>query len=127
MKSTLKVKGSGISHYSEYQGKKQDDTRIELRFLENGTYLVMANGTSQPVTGEDVVTSKAEGTCDNQPEKTKPVPREITIPLKVIFGPYTGKASDKQLQERDEKKIKDPVTHENQTITIDFSLKQKEN
>lgn len=127
MKSTLKVKGSGISHDSEYQGKKQDDTRIELRFLENGTYLVIAKGTSKPVTGQDVVIMKAEGTCDNQPEQTKPVPREITVPLKAIFGPYPGKATDKQLQQKDEKKVKDPATGEEQRITIDFSLKQKEN
>lgn len=127
MKSTLKVKGSGISHDSEYQGKKQDDTRVELRFLENGTYLVIAKGTSKPVTGQDVVTMKAQGTCDSQPEQTKPVPREITVPLKAIFGPYTGKATDKLLQQKDEKKVKDPVTREEQTITIDFSLRQKEN
>jgi len=127
MKSTLKVKGSGISHDSEYQGKKQDDTRVELRFLENGTYLVIAKGTSKPVTGQDIVTMKAEGPCDSQPEQTKPVPREITVPLKAIFGPYTGKATDKLLQQKDEKKVKDPVTREEQTITIDFSLRQKEN
>lgn len=127
IKSTLNVKGTGISHQSEYQGKKQDDTRIELKFLENGTYLVLASGTSQSITGQDIVTKSAVGTCDNEPENTKPVPRDITVPLKVIFGPYTGKATDKQLQEQDEKKIKDPVTHEEQSIKIDFSLKQQEN
>lgn len=127
LKSTFKVKGTGISHDSEYQGNKQDDTRIELKFLENGTYLVVASGTSKPVTGQDIVTKSAQGTCDNEPENTNPVPREITVPLKVIFGPYTGKASDKQLQEQDEKKIKDPVTHEEQSVKIDFSLKQQEN
>lgn len=127
IKSAFNVKGTGISHKSEYQGNKQDDTRIELKFLENGTYLVVASGTSQPVTGQDVVTKSAQGTCDNEPENTKPVPREITVPLKVIFGPYTGKASDKELKERDEKKIKDPVTREEQSVTIDFSLKQQEN
>lgn len=127
MKSSLNVKGTGISHDSEYQGKKQDDTRVELKFLENGTYLVVASGTSLPVKGQDLVTRRAEGTCDNEPQNTKPVQREITVPLKVIFGPYTGKASDKELHERDEKKVKDPVTHEDQKITIDFSLKQKEN
>jgi hypothetical protein len=127
MKSTLKVKGSGISHESEYQGKEQDDTRIELRFLENGTYLVIAKGTSKPVTGQDVIIMKAEGTCDSQPEQTKPVSREITVPLRAIFGPYPGKATDKFLQQKDEKKVKDPATREEQTITIDFSLKQKEN
>jgi hypothetical protein len=127
LKNSMKVKGQGISHESEFQGKKQDDTRVELRFLENGTYLVIAKGTSQPVTGQEMVTVQAEGTCDNQPEQTKPVQRDITVPLKAIFGPYTGKTTDKLLQEKDEKKVTDPVTREQQTITIDFSLKQKEN
>jgi hypothetical protein len=58
MTSSLKVKGTGISHESSFQGKKQDDTRIELQFLESGKYLVVAKGTSQAVTGEDKVVTK---------------------------------------------------------------------
>ena len=71
--------------------------------------------------------TKAEGTCDNQPQQTKTETREITIPLNVIFGPYAGKSTDKLLQEKDEKKIKNPANHEEEIISIDFSLKQKEN
>lgn len=127
LSSSLKVKGQGISHDSQFQGKKQDDTRVELRFLESGQYLLIAKGTSLPVTGEDKITSLAQGTCDNQPQETKVLPRDITVPLQVIFGPYTGKATDKILQQKDTKDVIDPVTREKQTITIDFSLKQKEN
>ena len=127
MTSSLKVKGTGISHDSQFQGKKQDDTRIELNFLENGQYLVVAKGTSQAVTGEDKVVTKAEGTCDNQPQETKLLPRDIRVPLRVIFGPYDGKATDKLLQQKDTKEVKDPSTNEKQTITIDFSLTQKDN
>lgn len=126
MKSSMKVKGQGISHESIHNGQKQDDTRIEIDFFENGQYVIKPKGTSQPVTGEDIITLKAEGTCDNQPDQTKPTPREIKVPLKVIFGPYTGKSTDKLLQQKDTKKVKDPITGENQIITIDFSLKQKE-
>jgi hypothetical protein len=125
--SSMKVKGTGISHESTFQGKKQDDTRIELNFLENGQYLVVAKGTSQAVTGEDKVVTQAEGTCDNQPQETKIVPRDIRVPLRVIFGPYNGKATDKILQQKDTKEIKDPISNEKQTITIDFSLNQKDN
>lgn len=127
MTSSLKVKGTGISHESTFQGKKQDDTRIELQFLESGKYLVLAKGTSNPVTGEDKIVTQAQGTCDNQSQETKIVPRDIRVPLRVIFGPYEGKATDKLLTQKDTKEIKDPVTNEKQTITIDFSLKQKEN
>ena len=126
MTSSMKVKGTGISHDSQFQGKKQDDTRIELQFLESGKYLVLAKGTSQPVTGEDKVVSKAEGTCDNQPQEIKLLPRDIRVPLRVIFGPYDGKATDKILQQKDTKEVKDPSTNEKQTITIDFNLQQKD-
>lgn len=126
MTSSMKVKGTGISHDSQFKGKKQDDTRVELQFLESGKYLVVAKGTSQPVTGEDKVVTQAQGTCDNQPQETKPLLRDIRVPLRVIFGPYDGKATDKHLQQKDTKEVKDPVSNEKQTITIDFSLTQKE-
>jgi hypothetical protein len=122
---SMKVKGNGISHESTYKGKPQDDTRIELKFLENGTYLLIAKGTSKPATGEEKVVSSAVGTCDNMPQETKTVLKEITIPLKLIFGPYEGKTTDKLLQQRDTKVFLDPLNKEKTTVTIDFSLTQK--
>jgi len=124
--SSMNVKGNGISHESSRNGKPQDDTRIELKFMENGTYYVIAKGTSQPVTGEDKVAIKAEGTCDNLPQETKVVPREIKIPLKQIFGPYQGKTTDKILQQKDTKEVTNPATSEKSTLTIDFTLNQKD-
>lgn len=124
--SSMKVKGSGISHVSFREGKVQDDTRIELRFMDDGTYLLIAKGTSQAITGEDKVITQAEGTCDNIPQETKVVPREIKIPLKVIFGPYQGKTTDKVLQQKDTKEITDPATKEKSTISIEFTLNQKD-
>jgi hypothetical protein len=122
--SSMKVKGSGISHESSRDGKPQDDTRVELKFMENGTYLVVAKGTSQPVTGEEKVVAEAQGTCDNMPRETKVIPKEIKIPLKVIFGPYNGKTTDKVLQQKDSKEETDPATREKTAITIDFTLTQ---
>ena len=125
-KSSMKIKGQGISHDSRFKGQKQDDTRIELEFFENGQYVLKAKGTSLPVQGEEVLSRKAEGTCDNEPEETNRFPRDIRVPLKVIFGPYNGKTTDNVLQQKDTKKVKDPITDENQTITIDFTLNRKE-
>jgi len=125
-KSSMKVKGQGISHESKFKGQKQDDTRIELEFFENGQYVLKAKGTSLPVKGEEMLSRKAEGTCDNEPEESKPVQRDIRVPLKVIFGPYGGKTTDKILQQKDTKKVKDPITDEYQTISIDFTLNRKE-
>lgn len=123
MKRSLKVKGSGISHNSIFKGKEQDDTRVELRFLENGTYLVVAKGTSKPATGEENQTMKAEGTCDNQSEETKLVPREVTVPLNVILGPFPGKSTDKILTQKDSITQRNPLTNAMETITYDFTLK----
>ena len=121
--TSFKVNGSGISHESKYKGRYQDDTRIDLKFLEEGKYILIAKGTSQPVTGEENVTTHAEGTCDNQPQQTKPEPRDMKVPLMVIFGPYDGKSTDKVLQQNDSKKIDGPGIGEKTTITIDFNLK----
>lgn len=118
---SFKVKGSGISHESERAGKRQEDTRIELEFLSDGTYYILVKGTSLPVTGEEKVVEKAIGTCDNMPEETKIVPREISIPLWAVFGPYPGKPLDKILQQNDHKTIK-TFSDEKSTITIDFTL-----
>ena len=123
---SMKVKGSGISHQSSREGKPQDDTRIELKFLDDGTYFVIAKGASQAVTGEEKVVIKAEGTCDNIPSETKVVPREVKVPLKVIFGPYNGKTTDKTLQQKDTKETTDASTNEKSTFTIDYTLNQKE-
>lgn len=121
-KRSMEVRGSGISQTSFYNGKAQYDTRIDLEFLEDGTYIMIVKATSLPVTGTDNVTTHAEGTCDNIPLTTIPEPREIKIPLMMIFGPYTGDASSKVLHERDSKEVNDPITGEKTTITIDFTL-----
>ena len=122
------VEGSGISHESSYKGKPQEDTRIELEFVAEGTlnYYLIAKGTSLPVTGEEKSFEEAQGTCDNLPRTTKSNPREIRIPLWVVFGPYPGKITDDVLQ-RKESKVITNLNGEKSTITIDFRLSRKNN
>jgi len=122
---TFKVNGSGISTASNYRGKPQDDTRIELQFLEDGKYILTARGTSNSATGEERELEKAEGTCDNIAPNTTPIPRDVTIPLKVILGPYPGKSTDKLLEQKDTIKKRNPLTNEMETITFDFTLKNE--
>jgi len=124
--SSMRAKGSGISLESRRNGKPASDVSVDLEFLENDTYLVILKGTSQPSKGEEKVVAKAEGTCDNKPQETKIVPREITIPLKVFLGPYPGKSTDKILQQNETKEVTNPAANEKSTITIDFTLTQKE-
>ena len=122
------IEGSGISHDSYYKGKRQEDTRIELEFVAEGTlnYYVLAKGTSLPVTGQEKSFEEAQGTCDNIPRVTKKSPREIRIPLWVVFGPYPGKITDDVLQHKDSQVITN-LQGEKSTITIDFRLSRKDN
>ena len=121
------IEGSGISHESSYKGKPQEDTRIDLEFVADGTfnYYVIAKGTSLPVTGKEKSTEEAQGTCDNLPRTAKTNPREIRIPLWVVFGPYPGKITDDVLQHRESKVITN-LNGEKSTITIDFRLSRKD-
>jgi hypothetical protein len=120
------VEGSGISHESFYKGKPQEDTRIELEFFADGAfkYYIIAKGTSLPVTGQERSFEEAQGTCDNIPRITKASPREIRIPLWVVFGPYPGKISDDVLQQK-ESKVVTNLNGEKSTVTIDFTLTRK--
>jgi hypothetical protein len=122
-KKSYQVKGNGISHESKYKDKLQQDTRVELEFLENGTYLIKPKGTSLPAVAIEKIEISAEGTCDNVSPESKTMNNEVTIPLYVIFGPYPGKSTDKLLKQSDVIKTVNPVSGERSTITIDFELK----
>ncbi len=123
---SLHIEGNGISHDSFYKGKPQEDTRIELEFVADGTlkYYIIAKGTSLPATGEEKSFEEAQGTCDNIPRKAKSSPREVRIPLMVVFGPYPGKITDDVLQHK-ESKVVTNFDGEKSTVTIDFNLTRK--
>jgi hypothetical protein len=122
------IEGTGISHESSYKGKPQEDTRIDLEFVAEGTlkYYIIAKGTSLPVTGEEKSFEESQGTCDNIPRAAKSEPREVRIPLWVVFGPYLGRISDDVLQHKESKVITN-LNGEKSTVTIDFRLSRKEN
>ena len=121
------IEGSGISHKSSFKGKPQEDTRIDLEFVAEGTlkYYIIAKGTSLPVTGEEKSFEEAQGTCDNIPRAAKSNPREVRIPLWVVFGPYLGRISDDVLQYKESKVITN-LNGEKSTVTIDFRLSRKD-
>ncbi len=122
--NSFNVEGTGLSTESNYKGKKQDDTRIELEFFEDGTYILTAKGTSKPASGYEKENEKAEGTCDNIPSDPTSMPKEITLPLKVILGPFPGKSTDEILQQNNTITRRNPITNEMETITYDFTLEK---
>jgi len=123
--NTFRVEGSGISTESYYKGKKQDDTRIEIEFFDNGTYIITAKATSKPARGEGKEIEKAEGTCDNIPASPNPVLNEITLPLRVVLGPFPGKSTDEILQQNSTVTRRNPESNEIETITFDFVLEKQ--
>lgn len=123
-KKSFNVSGTGLSHQSVRQGTSQPDTRIEIKFLSDGTYVVHFKGVSDIITALEKNEEKAVGTCDNKPLVRNETPREITIPLNYFFGPYPGKSTDEILQKKDSKVVHNPVNHENTTISIDYTLRK---
>ncbi|MGB5264573.1 MAG: hypothetical protein WBN28_13320, partial [Lutimonas sp.] len=102
------------------------DTRVEIEFLSDGTYIIKPKGTSDPATALEKWEEKAVGTCDNIAPVKEENQKEKTTQLKYPFGPYPGKSTDKFLQQSETKVFRDPVSNEKTTVTLDFSLTQKE-
>lgn len=122
--TTFRVEGSGLSRESRQDGKPQEDARIELDFREDGTYLVRVYATSNPVKGTEQEKTQAQGTCDLIPLKNQSKPRTARVPLKAVFGPFPGKASDKTLQQKETLQSIDPITGEKSNLSIELSLAQ---
>ncbi|MHC1775399.1 MAG: hypothetical protein AB9834_08310 [Lentimicrobium sp.] len=123
--NSFNTEGSGLSTESSYNGNKQDDTRIEIEFFEDGTYILTAKGTSKPARGYGKEDEKAEGSCDNIPSDPRSIPREITLPLRVVLGPFPGKSTDEILRQKDTIKKRNPVSNEMETITYEFVLEKQ--
>jgi hypothetical protein len=123
-KTVFKASGSGVSQESRKDGQPQDDVRIELLFQEKGVYYLRIRGASRPMEGVENKHVSATGTCDNIPAEQVSAPRKLSVPLEFVFGPYTGKASDKELLQKDTIRLYNPVTHEEITFTIAYSLLQ---
>lgn len=123
--NTFRVEGSGLSAESSFKGKKQDDTRIDIQFFDDGTYVITAKATSKPANGEGKEIESAQGTCDNIPADPVNKMEEITIPLKVFLGPFPGKSTDDILQQSETITRRNPESNELETITYDFVLEKQ--
>ena len=118
------TKVEGLSNESVSEGNKVDDARIKLVFLENGSYYVLVEATSKNGVLKRTTETKVEGVCEdeNKPKDTKN--NKIDVPIKVIFGPYPGKPSDKVLQKKETKDVSQG--QEKTTVKIDFTLTRKD-
>lgn len=121
-KKDVEAKANGLSNESVSEGQKVADCRIKIVFLEDGTYSILVEATSQKGNMKTTIDKKVNAPCaagkDEQPEE--PRNNEIEVPLKVVLGPYKGSAEDKVLSQDETKDLSQGK--EKATAKINFSL-----
>jgi hypothetical protein len=113
--------GEGISHESIRDGQPQQDTRIEIVFKEDGTYLVKLWGASEKGTLDTYSYTAANSICnpvEGEPNRQK---KPYTEPLFRLFGPYDGKIGDDVLKQK-EKEEWISLTGEHNILTLEFEF-----
>jgi hypothetical protein len=117
---------SNLSEESKVDGVPVDDVRIDIVFIDDGTYMIKVKATSKQGELTETTSKYSECYCDainTPPETHKNI---VDIPLKEIFGPFKGTAKDKNLHEKPDPIVKtDPVTGEKTTIEIEFDLERE--
>lgn len=119
---TVEAKAEGLSNESVYKGQKVADCKIKIVFLDDETYHILVEATSQKGNMKTTYDKKVNAACPPG-EKEKPEePRdnEIDVPLKIILGPYKGTAEDMVLSQDETKDLSQGK--EKTTVKINFSL-----
>ncbi|MDO9253989.1 MAG: hypothetical protein Q7U54_00650 [Bacteroidales bacterium] len=121
-KKDVEAKASGLSNESVSEGQKVADCRIKIVFLEDGTYNILIEATSQKGNMKTTIDKKINAPCAARKNEEPEEPRnnEIDVPLKVVLGPYKGTAEDKVLNQDETKDLSQGK--EKATAKINFSL-----
>jgi hypothetical protein len=117
-------KVEGLSNESVSEGKQVEDARIEISFLDNGTYTLLVKATSKQGTKKDSKEKKVEGFCESESEPKETKNNRMDIPIKVILGPYSGTINDKVLHQKETKDLTNGT--EKTTYSVDFTLTRKD-
>jgi hypothetical protein len=114
---------NGIAEKSVSEGQKVATARIEIKFLDDGTYLLHVKASSQTGNRTTTVVKKINCDCckDNESQNTT-TSRVVDVGLKEVFGPFKGTADQKVLSEKQTIKRVNPETKENETISFEFNL-----
>ena len=121
-KKDVEAKASGLTNESVSEGQKVADCRIKIVFLEDGTYNILIEATSQKGNMKTTIDKKVNAPCaaGKNEEPEEPRNNEIDVPLKVVLGPYKGTAEDKVLSQDETKDLSQGK--EKATAKINFSL-----
>ena len=110
----------GLSKDSSFEGLKIDDARISIKFLSDGTYTILLQGTSKKGPMKVTEEKKVKGICESESKPKDTKNKQIDVPLSIILGPYKGTPQDKTLSQSETKDLSQG--QEQITLTIDFSL-----
>ena len=114
----------GLSDESIFEGEKVQDIRLEITFLENGTYTLRVKASSQKAEMSLTKKTEANGICNVAP-KTEQITKPADVGINQVFGPFEGTGLDKNLSKKTTIEKTDPITKEKSTIAIDFDLKRE--
>lgn len=126
-KTTKDFSIKGLSE--ESAGKKGEtvnkDSRIRLRFLDNGYYMVKIDAVSK--TGTELVDlyENATGSCDSIDHDPPPEKKGRDTHLNGEWGPFRGTPMDKHLADSFEELLNHPAIGETGKRTIRFDLNRK--
>ncbi|HLP09386.1 MAG TPA: hypothetical protein VK178_14575 [Opitutaceae bacterium] len=114
---------TGLSEASSTREHRHTDVRVYLVFDRGGTFRLELESSSEMGTQHVKIDRKAEGQCDTDLKEPKVDERtRITIPFSHVFGPFDGSPRDRTLSAKRDFPIKDPVTKETTTISVEFNL-----
>jgi hypothetical protein len=112
-----------VSRESEIYGKQVDDARVEIKFSDDGTYIIKIEATSKQSDITEIHYRNAESWCDNENKPPQTIKNKVDIPLTYIFGPYPGTARDDFLKQYpDPIVVPHPISGEKTTYEISFEL-----
>jgi hypothetical protein len=122
--ATLKIKGN-VSKKSIRENENVPDAYIRIKFLEDGTYLLLVKAASEAGDLQTLKEEKASGDCQTFSKPTEKTSNKSDIGIRETLGPFPGNGKEKVLQEKQTIEKTDPVTKEKTTITFDFNLRRE--
>jgi hypothetical protein len=116
------AKVEGLSNESVFEGQNVDDARVKIVFLDDGTYLLEVEATSEKGILNKTTEKKVDGPCQSANESEAPdtKTKSIDVPLTAVFGPYKGTGEDKVLSQSETKDVSQG--REKTTVKIEFTL-----
>jgi hypothetical protein len=111
------------SSESQLYGVQVNDTRIEITFNDDGTYIMKIEATSNTADITETNYKYAESWCDNDNKPPQTIKNKTDIPFTYIFGPYKGTARDESLTlSEDKTEAINSISGEKVTYIISFDL-----